>query len=882
MEIRGEFDNRKGSRIKVTFRCEGEGVREIGSRASGIFFTSTSPVTVESSVNDTFDVLLQSSATVALLVRDWIPELFTGDIRDVSVTVTADGATVFTGYVEPQTYSQPYNETLDELTINCIDMLSALQYRKYAGIGSTDGDYDIIRGSARMRSFRELICDILSSITPGDTTPRIMYDGSRSRADGGDIFALTVSELLFLGDNEDEVWAQQEVIKEIMRYLNLHVAQEGTDFMIFDWSTLMSGQPTVWIDLMTGESEIRQQSVITLANSNVEGMETQISVGETFNRISVRSDVRSIARVIESPLESESLTSPYTNKQKYMTEISSDGEGTRALNAFYRMVVADGKDVDYENAVMTDWYIRVKDNKQWRFTDNGDVSSDVIASNCIDNRDQQRLPMLMATKRCAALVSFGKVERKIGIHDDNSPVSRVEMEDLLAVSVNGNCNDTETGARPNEEDLRADAPLAVYRGNASGGVYSPADPTVTNYIVLSGRVVLNPVMEESASYTTLYDHRATNIEFATHIERLVPSRVNGDGRFYTRKWWKADTPRSAAEWNRDATGGLLPFTGTGPELYEFKYSAIGDGNDTVSKVAVIACMLVIGDKCVVETGTDGNTSDYEWRTYKTRQECDSDDEYYAQSFTIGINPKLGDKLIGTEFDIQNNIDYTLGIDAEGTAIPISHEDNVSGAVTFMILGPVNTIWDEITRRHGTWFRRTKWSSTSIPLLAHVSAILVKSFEVKVYTDNGLIENIEENDLVYMSDTREKFVNERDDITMRLTSALTMDECRELGVSATPNLSTPADPSTGSGVTMIRDTRSDETAKPEQLYVDAYWREYSSPRIEMSQPVRDGTASVGYDTLVIHPAMKNRKFYVTGADRDLMEGTTTLKLKETWD
>ena len=43
---------------------------------------------------------------------------------------------------------------------------------------------------------------------------------------------------------------------------------------------------------------------------------------------------------------------------------------------------------------------------------------------------------------------------------------------------------------------------------------------------------------------------------------------------------------------------LIHISDTGPQLYEFKYSAIGDGSDHISKVGVLACMLIIGDKCV--------------------------------------------------------------------------------------------------------------------------------------------------------------------------------------------------------------------------------------------------------------------------------------------
>ena len=127
----------------------------------------------------------------------------------------------------------------------------------------------------------------------------------------------------------------------------------------------------------------------------------------------------------------------------------------------------------------------------------------------------------------------------------------------------------------------------------------------------------------------------------------------------------------------------------------------------MSKVAVLACMLIVGDKCVVEKGTQGQVTDFEWRKYKTLEQCADEDEYYQQCFTIGFDPKIGDKIVGSKFDLQNNVSYRLGIDAEGIAIPVRKADGVSGQVRFMILGPVNTLWDVVTRRHRTWFRHTK-------------------------------------------------------------------------------------------------------------------------------------------------------------------------------
>ena len=50
----------------------------------------------------------------------------------------------------------------------------------------------------------------------------------------------------------------------------------------------------------------------------------------------------------------------------------------------------------------------------------------------------------------------------------------------------------------------------------------------------------------------------------------------------------------------------------------------------------------------------------------------------------------------------------MNLDAKGTAIPIKKSDALSGAVVFRILGPVNLTWNDITRRHPSFWRHTKW------------------------------------------------------------------------------------------------------------------------------------------------------------------------------
>lgn len=890
MYLHGHFYNQKEERIEVHILTGGDRTKEtvIGEKNGELSFTED-PVELTSQVNDTFDHLLCQQATVRLLARNFVPDFFCASCRDAVVNIYREGKCLFAGFIEPQSYSQGYNEEFDEIELSCIDALTALQYAKYRDVGLLGVLYNVVKAEAEQRTFLAMLKEILGGVTAeldivGGNVMRYLYDGSKAVDDlAGNRYAifgqLTVSELLFLGDEEDDVWQQDEVLEEILKYLNLHIVQDGFTFYLFSWESVKGDERIYWRDLLTGASVTTARQTTDIVTGLVTDTDTTISVGEVYNKIMLTAKVESMEGVIESPLDNDLLKSPFSNKQKYMTEYSSDGEGSRALNAFDAMT--HGQETSYSGGCVTDWYVQMMNNSQWLFPKSG--SGNLMEEYCSEGRNQHVLPNWLAKNQGAAIMALGKVEKKTD-GQDNSPTSKVEMTNYLVVSVNGNSDDKEATTYPNDNSLKAGIPRAVYNGSMTGGVFSPTDEGTTNYIVLSGKLVLNPVMALTDTYKAIYNYDGGKwgnlfTGIGKWVGVTVPSRNNGDGRYYTQQWWKAAAPNETVAWDMETAHGFVPFTDTGPQLYEFKYSAIGDGSDHISKVGVLACMLIIGDKCVVEKGTEGQVTDFEWRKYKTLEECSNEDEYYQQCFTIGFDPKIGDKIVGTKFDLQNNVNYELGIDVEGIAIPIKKADKVSGRVKFMILGPVNALWDVVTRRHKTWFRHTKWNSTTIPLLAHVSSIMVEQFEVKIYSDNGLVNNTGDNDLVYMSDTKESFVNVKDDIEMKINSALTAAECQTLDVTDSVKMSTPLNTLTGEGLLAVYDYSRGVTAKPEQLYVDYYYKEWHAPRVVMTQKLTDTDGGiVNLFAHYRHPMM-DKTFFVQGISRNLEEGHAEMTLKE---
>ena len=576
MYIHGHFYNEQSERIEVHIVTHNDRTQEleIGAAGSGISWTDD-PVEIESQVSDTFDVLLKHQATVRLLVKNFIPDFFCASCRDAVINIYRDGECLFAGFIEPQTYSQPYNEEEDEIELSCLDVLTALQYTKYRNVGSLGVLYSIVKSEAKQRSFYEIITGILDGITDtidivGGQPIRYLYDGSKAINESENRYTifkqLAISELLFLGAEENDVWQQDGVLEEILRYLNLHIVQEGFVFYIFSWESVKTANPQVWRNIINGQTITTAFKTIAINNGNVADCGTTISVGEVYNQLLLTCKTERIENVIESPLDADLLKSPFFYWQKYCTEFSADGEGKRASRAFKAM--CKNQETNYSEGRITDWFVQVMANSRWKFPKNGNQAED-LTTLFGTGTNQQALPNWLGANPGAAILSIGSVETNTA-KNDNRPLAKINMSKYLVVSVNGNGKDGEKDCYPGVADIKANIPYAVYTGNRAGGNFSPSDDDTINYIVISGKIVLNPLMDMTGSYKFLHNTENWNsISFILQY-KTVPSRDNKDGRYYTRKYWKASSPRETAQWDESTDYGLVPFTGKGPELYEFE------------------------------------------------------------------------------------------------------------------------------------------------------------------------------------------------------------------------------------------------------------------------------------------------------------------------
>ncbi len=196
--------------------------------------------------------------------------------------------------------------------------------------------------------------DILFEILPN---ANIWYDlskGTDSTRIASVFQDLGIFEIYMLGETYDDLWTQKDVLEEMLRYLNLHITQEASDFYIFDWDTLMGAGSGNWYNLRNGNTKARQPNYMTLTKDDYAGADTNVSVADVFNQIMVTDELETIETVIESPLENDSLKSFYKGKTHYMTEYWALGEGEGARVPWANIV--GGAAVSDENVRQVEWY----------------------------------------------------------------------------------------------------------------------------------------------------------------------------------------------------------------------------------------------------------------------------------------------------------------------------------------------------------------------------------------------------------------------------------------------------------------------------------------------------------------------------------------------
>lgn len=217
MNYKGTFRDKKDNLHTITISTK------VGTGTSNIVL-STSPFVeeLESDGTSIFKPCKYSSATVRILAKDYMWDIFQSKAQDVSVKLTDEQGNVeWTGFVTPNLYNMGYEADKEEIEVECIDALSTLQYFKYTSIES----------QPKTKSFLDIIKHILKDKTP------YTYMYFPSFLEGITLDNLKVSEQNFFKEDDDD-WTMQEVLEEICRYLNVTCVASGDSVYFLNYNAL--------------------------------------------------------------------------------------------------------------------------------------------------------------------------------------------------------------------------------------------------------------------------------------------------------------------------------------------------------------------------------------------------------------------------------------------------------------------------------------------------------------------------------------------------------------------------------------------------------------------------------------------------------------------
>lgn len=483
---------------------------------------------------------------------------------------------------------------------------------------------------------------------------------------------------------------------------------------------------------------------------------------------------------------------------------------------------------------------------------------------------------------------------------------------------------------PSDDDLKSSSMKIEYI-NANDGVYSSADSSVMNYLVFSGKLHLTTAHERSGSQGfSGYENDAYNIHTRYANEgrsgyhyvddtvfkrknntyqnikdmvnnnvnwegRCVGSDDNDDGRYFTELFYNQYYP-SYADAPAPTMNMLAPPCAEGDISKRFRYDLSGKhsyyaregGFDVIPYVDILCCVLQIGDKYCCETVVN-NKKHFEWYT---EQELKDNNMYtagpdgnviYNCFIYLAVNIDDGQYLVGESHDIYNNIDTNMNLEKTGMAIPLPSNKHLSGDLRFTIVGPVNNTWDAGIRRHPTWWRHTTYTPNVISILPHIDKIYIEKFDVALVSDNGRAVINDDNDIVYMSDEVKKYITKKDDIEFKFVSALTASEANAMNVTPILSKSTVVNVNSGDAILNIVNNATSETDKAEKHYVDAYWREYNTPRMILETSLHDDNDMEHLDAVQFRkftfPYIEDKTFFVVKTERDLKNESINLTLKE---
>lgn len=828
---------------------------EIEDNSNADIYFSDDPVHITADSDNITTEVIKHGCSISFLSKIWLGDyLFAANPTDIKVLVYTTNAVLFAGFATPVSFDQDFSQRYNKFTLECIDLLGTLNYYYYL-----NNNYDLAVLNASMPTFRQAINRMHLSYTftsPRKTvTTNTIYVTSH-QSNMSDKLNLKFNDFVYLGSSEQDIKMEDEALESMLRYFGWRIVQQGATIMIFDPSEIWRS-PSIksTYNLSNNASYDNYNFVNSTEITKFPKSVYDISMSDVYSQIKINCKTNNYRDKIVGLFDSEDIiNNRYMSRDHYVTEFSGTDFGE--YKKIIRAGSIDGSDSD--KVWTRNWYFRFLTNRNWIFNDaNGNNIENLNYNNQIQYMEYIR------EHAGACLLCELKNGSKVTGKSKNTITNSKNSKKYVYISVNGNGIDDINSRYPTYDEVSNPNGLIVYNNNNIFN-FAPTDSDTTNYLVFSGKIKLLPLAytdsyitptatPPGAHYTFVTD--ALHTDFKTvqeHIDERWTYYMGGTGSQrnagYSSYTVIKDKIGASGEIGhhyiqrdeRDNTKIVMTpprDKEEAPTSLKYEYSCEGSDSDTISKLSILLCSLQIGDKYLKETiTTDGNPSTYSWVYDSTA------------TFTLGIDPEIGKDIIGTEYDLANNISENMNLDITGMAVPIPFGENLNGALHFKILGVVDAEWDEVskkTKRFLGFKVGTKWKTTSHFILSHCQAVLLEEFNIQLTSDYGGIESLEDRDLVYLSDENPYFVRNIHSLDFDIYTGLTQEESFNLGMKNVLNMNMVYN-NDNSVCTSITSSKTNTTKKAEEDYIDRYYDFFANPQkiVKYTMRIPDNVTNVG--------------------------------------
>lgn len=1002
MHITGTFktlDNAHTIRVDIESAYNGTDIEIGDTNASDVCF-GDDPVTISTESKDTFTHIISRSCEITLVSKIWLGDiLFANKVTSVPVRVYKDDRCIYDGFVEHNAYSQGYDSNYNNITLHCVDYLGALETQKMTDLT----DYETLKSNMQQRTVKQLFTTFFGS------NVNIYYDGSKRVYDASNNLSyywtqyLSILDNVWLGDSEDDVWDNKTIVNEILKYMNLHIIQlydfkqatKTRAFYIFDWDYTQrySTQEEEYARFrynLTSNTYLSSGMDIelkTLGLNDYTKDDTNFSIDNVYNQISVKEKANDLKNVITNPLDTDDLESPYTQYNRYMTEFIGIGQGKKAKRTLKRMVkgVEDFTWKDSEG-FYRHWYIRYLHNENWIFksfqfdtntlADTSEITdiretTDLIKDQALaggtatiydtsesilnvvdqwsllkaawykggnmqdlpngsqgyqtgamiypnddDSEDWYNILDPVRLPNCIGATMFNIWSTgKITTEDSSTPQKKENNKNWICITVGNRYNDRA------QEALYATNDGVCKFTSTSAANLVPVTDDVAYHLVFTGTIVLSPFINMVWNYYKTKTYDEDDLPSATYDEDVTCNFKygNDDGCVYSRVFYDTtqNTGNYGDEYNQAIwkepeglnyySGNIVPWI-SDDGLKRYQYKSDSEHRDTIYKVGVLLCRLKIGDKYLSE-GYETQVSNGVEYSYPNNTFTWTTDP--TATFTMGFDPKINDYLIGQEYKLGTNISAFTNIDSEyGIDIPIHKSDNVTGPVEFTIIGPCPIGWADNHKRHRTFFRHSKYWTDLVENIFYntelstydreadgpttpsddhrvasysrgIDNIFVGELKCNLYCDAGGYSFLKENDIIYMSDESDTYV-EKKSIEFKLVSGFTTAEMTEFGtvIGAVKNNVYNANNAPNLTIYPVISYTDDNGSiyKPEKLYVKQYYDEYKEIKLLVETDIKYTDEEMFFRRYVMN-FFSGKMFYPLSIDTNLKFQTSKIKMKE---